>query len=510
MKLHYGDPFTLTSIYGDFLEIKTDKKPPSQYIDGSTKQLSFTSKKNDFLCMFISASDIENGEEILYNAQLHICIYGYPDEIGYYSDKKDNRPLYFFDKDAVLKATKDKSDYNCTFNIKPELVDDIPSKGETYPVLYTDVISIAGDSHYTKTSNCGWWGCRVMRTYDDNKDYPVSFVHGDKPSPFPTFTIYANANNEQPENDDSSNNTFSESDNIHCTCATGSKINDSAQSNISYDKETENSIVDKTTVEETYKIGYKEEFNAGCVPDVGCIPETCYEEVCVDECTPKVCTDPCGGLWGGCKTCIPEVCTGKICTTDFIPNCSPKVCTDDLCAQAGIEFTNSVKLHFDYEIINITKELADILTGTISYTYEQKIILTNMYFKGKILYEETASNLATVSYSVELTIDVKNPTALYCRNALEPTKTTFACGGCILLTDEKLDIEATVKLGGEDIGFEMSIGQPTIGVCATTSSSPGSTGTYYNLSASVYTKMIIPGVPDPVLTANVVYSQKLA
>lgn len=490
MALHYGDPFTLTSIYGDFLEIKTDKKPPSQYIDDSSKQLSFTSKKNDFLCMFISAGDIAIGEEILYNAPLHICIYGYNDEIGYYSDKKDNRPLYFFDKEVVLKTTEDKSDYNCTFYIKPELVDNRPSKGETDPVLYTDVISIAGRDDYTIINDCGWWGCRVMRTYDDNKDYPVSFVHGDKPSKFPTFTIFEN--NEQQEEYNSSNSTFSESDNIYCSCATSSSISESVDSNISYTEE-ETDVIAEGNVDLKEKYGYGEDFNYGCIPDYGCIPGYCI---------PGFCENPCSPLFN-CQICWPETCIDEY-------------CTGDLCAQAGIEFTNTLQLYFDYQILTYTKESVDAATGKASYTYEQKIILKNMYFKGKILYEETVSGIKTVSYGIALKIDVKNPTNLYCRTVTstknDGLSNTFACGGCILLTDEKLYIKETVKIEGQDIGFEMSLDQPIIGICATAKgNTTGSTssGIYCNISASVYTKLIIPGVPDPALTVNAVYAYDL-
>ena len=305
---------------------------------------------------------------------------------------------------------------------------------------------------------------------------------------------------------------MSSSSNSYCTCSTLPTLSDSAETNLSYKIIEQNTIIGPKTIDETYKMGFKEGFNYGCAPNVGCIDELCLEacmpKSCIEKsCTGGGCSNPCKPF-GNCKICTPKICTPKICTPEFcsgdvIPNCTPKICTDDICLQGSIEFTNLLKLYFDYEIITITKEVIDPITKTIYISYEQQLLLSNMYFKGKIKYEETLSNIPTVSYSAVLTLNVDNPTTLYCLTSVEPTDTTFTCGGCVLITEESLSTSLVI----EGIGFEMSIGQPTIGICKTTGSDAG---TYYNISAVVETKMIIPGVTNPTLSANAVYSQKLA
>ena len=178
-------------------------------------------------------------------------------------------------------------------------------------------------------------------------------------------------------------------DNIYCTCSGAPDL--STDLIVSISEVVTTTIAGPGTIEEKYGINEKFEYEYDCVPNVGCIPETCVETVCIDECTPKTCTNPCGWYGGKCKTCIPEVCTGKICTDDFIPNCIPKTCTDDICLSASVEIINELKLHFDYQIV--LEEIASIgIDGIVQYSYEQKILLSIMFFEGEIKYKQRNDN----------------------------------------------------------------------------------------------------------------------
>ena len=134
-----------------------------------------------------------------------------------------------------------------------------------------------------------------------------------------------------------------------------------------------------------------------------------------------------------------------------------------------------------------------------------KILLSDMYFMGKIKYKQTQFGFPIIEFGVDLKIAVKNPTALYCRSTLETDSTAFSCGGCVLLCEEVLEVSVKESVSGSN--FKMGIYEPIIGICAKTEN--GISGTYCNISTLVSTSIDIPGCPNFTINATPVYSSKL-
>lgn len=291
-------------------------------------------------------------------------------------------------------------------------------------------------------------------------------------------------------------------ENVYCTCSTLPEITTSIDVNQNIIEEFE---ITSGNFDEIYGFNEKIGYEYDCVPNIGCIPETCVDTVCIDECVPGGCVDACKGWLGSCKTCSPEICTGKVCSDDLIPSCIPKVCTDDLCLQASLKFECNLKLHFDYNISVITKEINPIGGGLPSVGYEQRITFSNVYFQGKLLYEEKLSDVSINPFSYNFKLKIKNPTTIYCREKVDPTTETFSCGGCTLLTNETIGFSVSDPLTG--IKIDMDILDPTIGICE--KASENISGIFCNATALVSTQIKIPECPTIKMNTYAVFAAEL-
>lgn len=188
--LLYNRPYYISSTDESSLFIETNSNSP---IDNTDKEAVFYYYSNTTTKIYfipVSNIDLSNPyNAVKYNDELMIMVNSNNpnDENALYLYGDVNKGGAWFNSKSNIDNAKNKDELYTTFYIKSKLINTdneyqpLYSEGTNINVGNDITLSFDKNNSYNYTSNCGWYGCRVLKLIidpDDKFKYTVQWKHG--------------------------------------------------------------------------------------------------------------------------------------------------------------------------------------------------------------------------------------------------------------------------------------------------------------------------------------------